>query len=164
MINKKGITIIELLIAMSLLALLLGMVVGVYLIGANVFSSESSRSDVRQDAFSAMHTVVEKLREAKSITSASNTSVTFWVDGDWDGIIDGGETYVISWSGSIGAPLVMTAGGVAHNILEGVQHFNLSYDSAVVASIRHITITIETLQNEESIMLRSSVKPRNIFF
>ena len=161
--NKKGLSLIELLIAMSLLALLVTLIIGIYLVGMNVFSSESKRSDLRQNAFTSMHIIVENLRESKAITSASNTSVTAWVDNDWDDIQDSGEIYTFSWTGTIGDPLVMSISGDSQNILEGVQNFNLAYDSGVVASIRHITITIETLQNEETITLKSSVKPRNIF-
>jgi len=161
--RKRGLTIIELLIVMVVMVVTISLMINIYNVGIKVFIAEKKKSDVRQNLYTAMNLINEKLQEARQISAATNRSITFWVDSDWDVSQDTGEIYVFSWSGTNNTPLTLSISGNSRRILEGVYNFTLTYDSAIVSSIRHVKVTLNSSQDGESLTLTNSIRPRNIY-
>jgi prepilin-type N-terminal cleavage/methylation domain-containing protein len=159
---KRGVTLIELLITMSVLLVALSVIFLIYFTAVNVFSSEGNESSLRQDAESAMYLMVGDLRMAKTIKTASNLGISFWVDADGDEAEDTDEIIAYDFSGVSGEALTRTQDTVSRDILQDVTSFALSYDSTIVDNIRLITIDFKVNRDGEEVTLSSKIKPRNI--
>lgn len=159
---RKAVSLIELMIAMVVMIVLVTLAIGIYSMSIRVFTAETNRSNLRQNMFAAMQVMSDRLRDARSITAATNRSITFWADLNYSETQEAGEAIIFSWSGTGGQPLIMSVDGSQKRILESVYNFALTYDSAVVTSIRQVNITLRATQGAESITISTSVKPRNL--
>jgi prepilin-type N-terminal cleavage/methylation domain-containing protein len=160
--KRKAFTLIELLVAMAVLVVIFAMVFTIYFVVVNVFTEESGQSTLRQEAESAMYTLIADLRLAKKITAASNVSVTAWVDKDEDEVQDTEELITYSFSGTSGDPLVRTQDSIDKNMLYNITEFELTYDSTSVDDIHLICVSFTIEKDGEAVSLSSKVKPRNI--
>lgn len=161
--NNQALTMVELLISMAVLVVMLAVIYSIYLVAVTVFTSEGGAAALRQDAESAMYSMVSDFRLTKEITAASDLDITVWVDANEDDNQDATELISYSHTGVSGDPLIRTVNAEEKNMLYGVTDFELTYDSGVVANIRLITIDVSARLGDETITLTSKVKPRNIY-
>lgn len=161
--NKCGLTLLELIVVMALMAIVLTVVVSMYSMGIKVFLEQGDSSYARQNVYSALYELVTDLKEASGINSASNVALSFWVDLNADAVRQSAtEDISYAWSGNSGDPLTRTVNSQVKKVLPRVTYFNLAYDSAIVANIRLVSIEATALYNSQSFSFATSVKPRNI--
>ncbi|MFH0763588.1 MAG: prepilin-type N-terminal cleavage/methylation domain-containing protein [Candidatus Omnitrophota bacterium] len=168
--DKRGLTLIELIISVALIAIMLGAVWVVYNTSYNVFYGQFSRQNIKDQASRAFITITDELHQALSITTATAASITFTADMNSDGCI---ETIQYSWSGVSGQPLNRIVGAqttalarsvdnpapLADNSLftyYGANNTRLG-SSPVISQIRLVMIDLYTTSGSETFHLRTKV-------
>lgn len=168
-------TLIELLISTLLISLMLGAIWVVYHTGYQVFYSQHSRQDIKNQASYAFITMTNELHQALSVTAATAGSMTFTADINSDGL---NETITYSWSGVAGDPLNRVVGAqtliLARSVNNppplndnplftyyGVNNADLG-TSPSVSQVRLVEIDLTTKSGDESFHLRTKVKLRCI--
>lgn len=101
MITKnKGLTLIELLVAMTIMSVLVFTVGYAFIVGLKLWNEGYDRSDIRTDLSQALELVSKNLRQAKSIDEITAGSITFTAD-----LGSGEDTYrVYMYNASDSAP------------------------------------------------------------
>ena len=161
--NKKALTLIELLMVMLMLFLVMGTLITAFLAGASVFNTELNMTDVMIEANRGMDLASRELRNSLEITSATSTSISFWgEDINSNGTKESAEVISYAWDGTANGELVRTAGGTPSAISRNVNGFELSYNSPSVSSIDEVTIKLTIARGAEYATLESTVKPRNL--
>ena len=171
--KKKGITLIELIMVVSLFAILAGAIAFVFGVFLREFSSTHIRGNLRQDAIIAVERLTRELNEAREITSAQANSVSFWwQDTDGDDLRDSSEVVTFSWDGTAGTALERDSVKLALNI----ENFQIAYrnlnnsllspspDLSLVNrdSIRRLDIQLKLSKEDEEFTLITSIIPRNL--
>ena len=171
--NKNGFTLIELTIAISLFAILMGAITFAFVVVLREFSSTQIRSNLRQDAVIALERLTRELNEAREITSARDNSVSFWwQDSDGDELRDAQEVVTFSWDQTAGNPLKRDSVNLAFN----VESFQINYrdlnNSSLSPSpglslverdsIRRLDIQLKLSKENEEATLLTSIIPRNL--
>lgn len=159
--NKSGVTLIELVISLALLTILLTSIFLVYNVGVQIFLLGEKRSELRVDVERAMALMVDEILSARGITSASDRSVTLWIDEDVDQQMDSPELITYSFSGITGEALVRNDESGDRNLLRGVSDFSLTYDSEVVDTIHLVDFSLSATKGTESFTVATAVKLRN---
>lgn len=119
----RAMTLAEVLISLSVVSLLFGAMMSAILIASRAAAQTAGQADV-SGVPAALARLSDELSGATSITSMADRGITFVVpDRTGDGAPD---TIQYSWSGTAGAPLVRTMGGVSENVAQAVQ--SLSFD------------------------------------
>ncbi len=167
-----GFTLIELAISIVLISILLGAIYLVYDAGFRTTYQQWTRTGVKGEVGRAMITIGNDLRQAASVTSATETEVTFTVDADGNGV---DETVQYTWGGVAGDPLnrVQSAPAPSYTNLEvsSVNSLAFSYYDAtntllsfpVTASqVRRVVLDITVLDKQENFELRTSFRLRNL--
>jgi prepilin-type N-terminal cleavage/methylation domain-containing protein len=92
--NKKGITLIELIIVLAIMGLVLPFVVQFFLLGTNIFARGESQTRAQQNARMATMYITTELRNAKSvmIINSIDPSDTSSLDPDYNYIFVDGST------------------------------------------------------------------------
>ncbi len=161
--KKNGLTLLELIIVMALMATVLTVVVLMYSTGIKIFLDQGDSSYARQNVYSALYELADDLKEASGINSASNVALSFWVDLNADEVRQSDtEDISYAWSGNSGDPLIKTVNSQVKNVLPRVTFLNFAYDSAIIANIRFVSIEATAQYNSQSFSFATSVKPRNI--
>ena len=156
-------TLIELLISMAVMVLLFLVIFQTFSTAFRIFSGETSRTDNLIEANRAMDTMEKELRFAREMRSAASTSVSFWYfDENESGTGEASEIISYSWDGVAGSDIIRTKGASSNILAKNVQNFSLIYDSAVIANIRAVTISLQIKKGDEIIDLHSTVRPRNL--
>jgi len=167
--HQKAFTIIELLIVMLALTIVLGVVTRIYFVGSNLWATGLSRSDVRTELVQSMELMTNSLRRARSIDSLTESSITFTAD------LGSGvntyrfylyhasdaepnppysqNTYDLRW-----AQEVVTYGAGANLSRNIVQPTSAAFSQSGDV----ISIDLTAMKNEQSIRMRSKVRPRNL--
>ena len=93
--SESGATIVELSVAMFITALLSTVMVTWLFAGFGSDASHTSYDAALNDLREVTDQMSREVRSADYLTAASDSSMTFWLDGNRNGTIDTGET--ISW-------------------------------------------------------------------
>ncbi len=161
--TSKGLTLIELLISVMLISVILGAIWVVYSTGFIVFSGQTSRYDIKEEASLAFITMTKELHQALSITAATATSVTFTADLDNNGV---NETIQYTWSGAAGAPLNRVVGAVTKTLVRSVQSIAFTYynDNNVLlsvpvtlANVHLVAVDATAIKGDETFRLRTKI-------
>lgn len=165
--SSKGLTLIELMIAIVLVSLFIGAVTLLYKTGFSTFYSQGVRVSGKGGAGRALVNMAQELREATSVTDAQQTSVTFTRDTDGNGT---DETIQFTWSGTAGTALNRVA-SCTQPVVLNVNNLSLSfYDSSnnllsfpVTASqAKMALIDLTVKEQDETFQLRSQARFRNL--
>jgi hypothetical protein len=149
------VTLAELLTSIAVLGLLMAGMLGILEQGHRAYAMGAARVEAQQNARVALTRLVADIRAAgggsrgfDAIAIAEPQRLMLHQDTDGDGLLIGsGETVVWRLSG---ATLRRSAGGGAQPVLDGVEHFALTYfDAADVATtspaaVRSVGITLAT--------------------
>lgn len=161
--TKKGITLIELSIALALSVGIMGILVLAYVAGSRLFNSEMDRSAAFLEANKAISSLRGDLRSCIELTSATATSISFWADDlNSNGTKEAGEIYAYSWDGTPGSPLIRTISGSGTMMAKDIKYFLLTYNSGSLASTTQVDIKVTAGTGENAATFESSVKLRNI--
>lgn len=102
--NERGITLIELLVAITISGVVGLMLVRIFEVNSQVFSGEQKVMNMHAAARQGIHEIAKNIRilgydpeltgsATFGVTAANATSITFTVDLDEDGVLDANETY-----------------------------------------------------------------------
>jgi len=169
MFPKKGLTLIELLIVLGVTGIFLAGLTLCFFTIWRTWSYQLDRDDARGEASFAMQRMERELRGLLNISAADTKTITFYFDLNDNGIQDANESITYDWS-SPGTDLTRSgAAPLAHS----VENFSLQYFDvnnielttrpvSIPALIRRITINLTTKIKDESIVLRTDIRPRNL--
>jgi type II secretory pathway pseudopilin PulG len=143
---EAGITLVELMVALMVTAIL-GAMVATWMTSAVRAVNLHRADDVAvQDLRQAKDLLTRELRVASGVSAISPTAITFWVDADFSGAPDEGET--ITWSIESDGTLARwtDAGGKASalvildHVVLGESIFEFDTDEA--SEVRRVAITL----------------------
>ena len=152
----KGLTLIELVIAMAISLAVLFVVAVAYFASVRTFTQEISRSDIFWDGYRGLDTMTEELRDSLEITAMETDSISFWwKDLNENGSMEANEvvSYVLSGEG-----LTRSVGSDSAPLVQNVIGFNLAYDYPADPGL--ITITLTLRKEGQMTTLESKVSPR----
>ncbi|MDP3791433.1 MAG: prepilin-type N-terminal cleavage/methylation domain-containing protein [Candidatus Omnitrophota bacterium] len=161
--TSKGLTLIELLISILLISVMLGAVWLIYSAGFNVFYSQVSRYDIKDQMSLAYTTMTSELHQATAITAATATSITFTADTNSDGV---SETIQYTWAGTVGAPLNRVVGATTTAMVRSVQSLAFSYYNTnnallsipvTLSNVRLVAVDGTAVKADETFHLRTSI-------
>ncbi|MGI6168750.1 MAG: PilW family protein [Christensenellales bacterium] len=76
--NKKGLTLIELMVALAILAIIVPIIVSVSVSGFNVLTLSSDRAYIQQDARLKSNFVVNELRNVKAVDTSPSFAGSYY--------------------------------------------------------------------------------------
>lgn len=161
--NKKGFTLLEVILTMIIVGIIMGVVSQILLGGAQTYSFVSNRKATLQDVRQAMFRIGQELEriDTADINAITNTSINFTDD-------KGFATTIRLVSA--GSDLVVFRGPNA--LVNHVKDFNIEYfDSlgnyltpglATISLVRRIKVNIKTkpVGNEGEVAMSSYIAPR----
>jgi hypothetical protein len=136
--------------------------------GFSTFFTQDTRIAIKGEGGRALIRIAQELREATSVTSAQQTSLSTTVDTDDNGV---DEAVQYAWSGTPATPLNRTSGGATTPLVDSVSGLVFSYyDSSntqlsfpVSASqVRGVGIDLTVSDDDETFRLRSRARLRNL--
>lgn len=141
--DERGVTLIEVGLAGLLTAALGVMAVGWLSAGARSREYSEGQNTALGDIRVVRQELVRELRFARSVTSGTASSITFWVDNDRDAVVDTGET--ITWAITTGGALTrkvdsQTAIVRAQSLVHAASSF--TYAPAAPPSATKVTIQL----------------------
>ena len=152
----KGLTLIELVLAMAISFVILYVVVVAYLASIRTFTQEISRSDIFWDGYRGLGTITEELRDSLEITTSEAESISFWwKDLNTNGSMEANE--VVSYALS-GQNLTRSIGSDSQPLVKNVSGFSLAYDNPAAPGLIIITLTMQ--KKGQMTTLESKVSPR----
>lgn len=75
---KKGFTLIEMIIVVSISAVLIALIISAYVTGSNLFQQEASRADIWQEGNHSLEIMSKEIMKSRQITSAESARITLW--------------------------------------------------------------------------------------
>ncbi len=123
---RRGFTLIELVLSMSIMTLLVGTMVSAVIVALHALPDPNSPAEQTAAAVDAAEWIAADLAMAMTITLADARAVEFTVPDRGHGAL-GAETIRYEWSGTAGHPLSRTYNGVTTRICEDVHAFSLTY-------------------------------------
>lgn len=167
---KKGITLIELIIAVTLFSILGSVVLWVFVVGLRSWDSGRNRADIRQSVNMALERMTRELSQASEITTAKAGNITFQADLDQNGTAE-----TITFDVTNADNLERTESGVDILMVSNVQDFTLGYylesdnDTLLSAvnspatrdTIRVVVISITVNEGDETLTFSTSAYTRN---
>ena len=163
-----GVTLIEMMIVIVLVSLLVGVISMVYQAGFSTFYTHNLRIGVKGESSRAFFTMGQELRQADSLVTAQQTSLSFTADTDSNG---SDETIQYSWTGGAGSALQRISGGATTTLINSVNSLAFSYYDAgnnllsfpvTVSQVKMIRINVTVTSQDETFALRSQVNLRNL--
>jgi Tfp pilus assembly protein PilW len=150
--SEAGITLVELMVAMMVTAIL-GAMVATWMTSAVRAVNLHRADDIAvQQLREAKDLLTRELRMASGVTAISPTSISFWVDADFSGTPEQGETitWVIETDGTL-ARSTDAAGAVDPLIM--IEHLVLGesffeFDTEVASDVRRVGITLVVTAGE----------------
>jgi hypothetical protein len=139
----------------------------VYDSGFRPFYSQNTRSGIKGESGRSFVNLARELREATSLTAATQTGVTFTTDTDDNGV---NETIQYTWSGTAGTALQRVSGATTP-VIQSVNSLAFAYyDSGnnllsfpVTASqVRVVSLDVTATSQDETFQLRSRTQLRNL--
>ena len=163
--NRKGFTLIELVIVISVIGII-AVIVGSILLGVvDAWTFKFNRNDILQDGRMAIGRMTREMRTASGITIATAGQFRFieTENSGTEATISNDITYSLS-----GSNLNRTENGVANLLAENVSSLAFTYYDAsetvtgVIANIRRVKINVTLTKNGENVYLQSESMPRNL--
>jgi len=174
-LNQKGMSLIEVLIALFVLALVLYPTYEFLRLGAQAWKTGENKTEVVQNARIGLDKMCAEMKHAREFYSLGRSSVRFWWrDADSDETADSNEILTFSWAGVSGGDLTRKFDSEAASspISNYVDDFELRYynalggETTVLADVNFITATLKIKKtNTDSsalTIMRKSVYPRNL--
>ncbi|MFC1540528.1 PilW family protein [Candidatus Margulisiibacteriota bacterium] len=153
----KGLTLIELVLAITLSLVALMVVAVSYSVGVRSFTSEMSRSDIFHDGQRALDNITEELRESLGVTVAGSDNIRFWwKDLNENTTLEADEVVEYSLSGQT---LIRTLGSTPEPVARNVAAFSLDYD--VPAAPTLVTVVLTMQDSETTVSLEGKAGLRN---
>lgn len=158
--EECGFTLVELLAAFAVLAVVLGGALAVHRSALQAYLAGSNKTEVQQAARVALQRVAREIRNAclpaggQIVTAATATSLTFTY-------LEGGVCADVTYTNTVVAN-TLTRNGVA--VVAGVRALSFTYrDSndnvtATAANVRRIDITIETQTEDPLVAGRGGIQ------
>lgn len=126
-VRRRGFTLVELVLSLTIMAILLGAMASAILIASHAVPNGQSPLATAAETADVVDQIAGELLYATSITRATGYAVTFTVADRGHGAV-GPETISYAWSGTPGDPLTRQYnGGTVVTVSEEVQDFSLSY-------------------------------------
>ncbi len=146
--RDSGLTLVEMLVTMFLLGVVGALTLAGFLLVHRAVRNVTNDTTAGDAVQAATERMSRDLRQAGTILAATPTSVQFWVDANDNYKQDTGE--IITWSVStVGAAPTLcrtTDAGASSCVPEPMgSTTTLSYDSATLANIRVVTVTLSSL-------------------
>ena len=166
--EERSFTLLELLIAVSLVSVLLGALWTVYDCGSSVFYSQETRSRIKGEAGRALSAMSRELRQASSITNAQAANLTYSADVDNNGVP---ELVQYAWSGVSGSPLNRVVSSLITPLIGSVNIVSFSYYDAgnnllvfpvTPSQVRLVEINVTAADKGETCTMRTKADLRNL--
>lgn len=176
--KRKGITLIEILVALAILGMIALALYGILKGGLDVWRGGKERTDIIAQARVAMDRMTRELREADVPTGETTNIIhdmfprayiQFSADIEDDGTY---EMITYSWSGTAEDSLSRGLGDPAnptyYEMAKNVQELYFSFHDASMnittneANVSYIEISLKVKEDDNEVDLRSTVQPRNI--
>ena len=167
--TSKGLTLLELMISVLLIASMLFAVWTIYHTGFTVFYNQVSRYDIKGQLSSAFISMTNELQQAVSTAAATATSAVFYADINSDGI---DEKIEYTWSGVSGAPLNRIINDTETKALaRSISAFAFSYYGAnnvllsfpvTLSEIQLAAADAAAVKGDETFHLRTKIRMRTI--
>ena len=170
--NKKGLTLVELLVTTAVLSILILTVGYTFIIGLKLWNEGYDRSDIRTDLSQALELVSRNLRQAKSIDEITAGSITFTAD-----LGDGDDTYrVYMYNASDSEPnppftqntyelrwaRTTVTYGSGSVLIANVQKPNPQNSKPFSQSGNVITMDFVVARGNQTATMRTNVRPRSL--
>lgn len=161
--RNLGITLIELLIAISISFFVVITIIVLYIGSIKIFGTELNISNLQIESKRAINLMNNEIKDCREIESASAIGLSFWwKDLNSNSSKEASEIVSYSWDGLAQGNLTRTISGSSEIISKYVDNLNLTYNSQVIALIRTVKITLTNSLNNEISTLESTVKIRNL--
>jgi len=140
LINKKGFTLIEMIIVVSISVVIIAIIAQAYIASTRVFQQETGRADIWLEGNHSLGVMSKEIMKSRKIISAGNQSLSLWLeDLNLDNTSEANE--IISYSLQQGN--LMRTSSVDTTILSGhVTNLNFSYDQPLNPSLITIDLTL----------------------
>lgn len=164
-LNKKdesGFTLVELLISISVSALLVLGIASMTEVLQNNFRPNQSTNETQQSVYLGMNLLVRELREASSLVAGSDASSLSFVNVAGDTI-----TYQLNSATRtltrtvLGGNSAIVANGIDFTVNAGVIPSRFIYDNSTISQVRLITICLKANIGGKQLSIQNSVRPRN---
>lgn len=149
-VDESGLTLIELSVGMAITAMLSTVMVVWLAAGVGSETSHGSYDAALADLRHITDQMSREIRGAGYLTAAGPSSLGYWLDGNRDGVVDGGET--VTWTIDdlgITRSTDASSGGVLATSVSGI-YSSFSYDSEDPALITRVTISLVTIAQNRS--------------
>ncbi len=171
--QKKGFTLIELIIVIVFFTIFTGVVSWTFVVGLRTWGSGRDRAYIRQDANLAIERMVREVSQASEIETAKADEIEFEADLDQDGSV---ETirFDVSNDDDLERTEVIAGPDIVVTMAPNVQTFSLGYyldgdnDTLLTSvtgstrdDIRVVVMSLTLDDDDETITLSSSVYTRN---
>ncbi|NQU95198.1 MAG: hypothetical protein HQ549_03070 [Candidatus Omnitrophica bacterium] len=167
---KKGITLIELIISVTLFLILGSVVLWVFVVGLRSWDSGLNRANIRQSVNVALERMTRELGQASEVTQAKAGNITFQADLDENGTVE-----TITFDVTNADNLERTESGRDILMVSNVQDFTLGYylesgNDTLLSSvnspanrdtIRVVVISITVSEGDETLTFSTSAYTRN---
>lgn len=161
--KNTGVTLIELLIAISISFFVIITIIVLYIGGIKIFGTELNISNIHIESKRAMNLMGNEIKDCLEIETALPTSFSFWwKDLNSNSSKEANEIVSYSWDGVDGGNLTRTISANSEIISKYVDNFNLTYNNQTISLIRTVNIKLTNLLNDEISTLESTVKIRNL--
>lgn len=167
--DRRGITLVEMLIAVILMSAAAYAIWSVYFAGMTAYNSRSSREDAIREASGVLYRLSSELRCTRNIVSAGEHSITFTADADNDGEE---EEITYNWQDAESGPLEITISGSGTvNAIQSLERADFTFfdangvqlsDPYTPSLIRLIRLRTVVLSRGGSIDLVVSARLRNL--
>ena len=145
--SEAGITLVELGVGMVMTALLSTVMITWVFTGFGAESTHRSYDQALEDLRDVSDQLSREVRAADYLTAADTASMTFWLDGTRDGVVDPGET--VTWAIEGGGVVVRATDDgnpktvVATNLSPTGSSF--SYDAVTAGDVGRVTMDLVAL-------------------
>ncbi len=154
--SSSGLTLIELMVVVSILALVTLGLVTLFSGGVRSYISGDAQLEAQRNARQAMDRMVKELRHGRRVTSCAPNSITVQVPP-----IDGAAGYTVtySWSTTKHDPIERTVSGGTTPLINDV--WNLKFDNSKSSRINILLEVDADHDSKPDISLNTAVNLRN---
>lgn len=166
--SERGLTLLELLIAVVMIAALVTALWAVYKANFGAFYSQVTRSNTKGESGRAIAMMGSEIRQAVSLTTAAAANLVIAYDADGDGDDDPVQ---FTWAGASGDPLNRVSGGATTPLVSSVSSLTFAYyDSSntllsfpvTLSQVKSVLITLTSTSGDETFTARSQASLRNL--
>jgi prepilin-type N-terminal cleavage/methylation domain-containing protein len=137
--RDAGFTLVELMVAMTLFLILGGVVLSAVVTMSKGLDEERVTSDISAEARVALERMARELRQANTVVTAQDSSMTLWIDFDGNGVNSGSlaDPELVTYAyDTTSHTLKLTGEDASHNTLDAallagqVEELNFEYTSS----------------------------------